>query len=107
MTEIYKIINHIASPIMSSLFEIHENTHSTRYFQVHSNESRRRINYGLETICYRAPLLWANLPPEYKLANSLNIFKRKIKNLKGENFPCRLYYNIFILFLIQLKIKNL
>ena len=71
---------------MSSLFEIHENTHNTSYFQVPSNESRRAINYGLETIFYRAPFLWADLPPEYKLANS---FKRK-KNWKGENCPCRL-----------------
>ena len=90
MTEIYKIINHIAPPIMSSLFEIRENTHNTRYFQVLSNESRRTINYGLETIYYRAPFLWANLPSEYKLANSLNILKRKLKNSKEENCPCRL-----------------
>ena len=67
---------------MPSLFEICENTHNMRYFQVLSNESRRTVNYGLETICYRAPFLWANLPPEYKLANSLNIFKRKRKTGK-------------------------
>ena len=88
MTEIYKIINDIAPPIVSSLFEIRENTHNTRYFQVLSNESRRTVNYGIEIICHRAPFLWANLRPEYKLANSLNIFKRKIKNWKGENWPC-------------------
>ena len=82
MTEIYEIINQIALPIMSSLFEIRENTHNTRYFQVLSNESSRTVNYGLQTICYRAPFLWANLPPEYKLTNSLNIFKRKIKTGK-------------------------
>ena len=74
--------NHIAPPIVSSLFEIRENTHNTRYFQGLSNESRRTVNYALETICYRAPFLWANLPPEYKLTNSLNIFKRKIKTGK-------------------------
>ena len=90
MTEIYKTINHIAPPIMSSLFEIRVNTHNTRYFQVLSNKSRRTVNYGLETICYRAPFLWANLSPKYKLANSLDIFKRKIKNWKGENCQCRL-----------------
>ena len=90
MTEIYKIINHIAPPIMSSLFEIRENTHSTRYFQVLSNESRRTVNYGLKTISYRAPFIWSNLSPEYKLANSLNIFKSKTKNWKGENCTCRL-----------------
>ena len=90
MAEIYKIINHIVPPIMSSLFEIRENTHNTRYFQVLSNESRRTINHSLETISYRAPFLWENLPLEYKLANSSNIFKRKIKNWKKENCPCRL-----------------
>ena len=57
MTEIYKIIKHIAPPIMLSLFEIHEKTSNTRYFQVLSNESSRTVNYGLETICYRAPFL--------------------------------------------------
>ena len=90
MTEIYKILNHIAPPIMSSLFEIGENTHNTRYFQVLSNESRRTVNCGLENICNIAPFLWANLPAEHKLANSLNIFKRKIKNCKGENCPRKL-----------------
>ena len=46
MTEIYKIINRIAAPIMSSLFGIRENTHNTRYFQVLSNEITRTVNYG-------------------------------------------------------------
>ena len=64
------MINHIAPHIMSSLFDIYENTHNTRQSQVPSNESRRTVNYGLETICYRAPFLWANLPPEYELVNS-------------------------------------
>ena len=57
MTEIYKIITHITPPIISSLFEIRENTHYTRHFQVLPNESRRTVNYGTETICYRAPFL--------------------------------------------------
>ena len=72
------MINHIVPPIMSSLFEIRENTHNTRYFQVLFNESRKTLNYyGIETICYRAPFLWANLPPGYNFANSLNIFEKK------------------------------
>ena len=61
-----------------------------QYVKVLSNGSRRTVNYDLETICYRVPFLWLNIPPEYKLANSLNIFKRNIKNWKGENPPCRL-----------------
>ena len=114
MTEIYKIINHIALPIMSCVLEIRENTHNTRYFQVLSNESRRTLSYCLETICYRAPFLWANLLPEYKLANSLNIFKRKItwkekivhlgyakrtlENWATSSFPRSLSISIFFFF---------
>ena len=85
MTETYKT-NHTASSLMPSLFEIRRNSHSKRHFQVLSNKSRRAVNYGLETICYETPFLLANLPPEYKFANYLNIFKRKIKNWKGENY---------------------
>ena len=73
---------------MPSLFEIRRNSHSTRHFQVLSNKSRSAVNYGLETICYITPFLLANLPPECKFANYLNIFKRKIKNWKGENYLC-------------------
>ena len=89
MTEIYEIINHCSASL-----EIRENTHNTRYSQVLSSGSSRTVNYGLETIYYRAPVLWANLPPEYKLPNSVNIFKRKIKIWKGENCPCKLYKNV-------------
>ena len=87
MTEIYKK-NHTAPPIMPSLFEIRRNSHSTRHFQVLSNKSRRTVNCGLETICYKTLFLLANLPPKYKFANYLNIFKRKINNWKGENYLC-------------------
>ena len=73
---------------MSSLFKICEDTHNMRYFKVLSDESRRTVNYGLETKCYRVPILWSILPPEYKLANPLNVFK--IKNWKEKNCPCRL-----------------
>ena len=60
------------------------------HFQVISNERRRTVNHGLETKCYGAAFLWTNLPPEYKHANILNIFKRKIENWIWENCPCRL-----------------
>ena len=38
----------------------------------------------------RTPSLWENLPKEYKLTNSLNIFKRELKNCKCKTYPCRL-----------------
>ena len=60
MTAIYEIIKYTAPPIMSSLFEMRDNKHNARHFQVFSNESRRIVKYGLEILCYKAPFLWQN-----------------------------------------------
>ena len=35
------------------------------------------MRYGLETICYRTPYLWASLPEECKHQNSAGKLKKK------------------------------
>ena len=64
---------------MSSLCEFRSNEYNIRNFQVLSTDFRRTVNYGIETITYRAPSLWVKLPSEYKLAASLDESKVKIK----------------------------
>ena len=54
MTEIYKIVNSIASPIMNSLFEYRLNLYSLRNIKKISTVKRNTVNYGLETLTYRA-----------------------------------------------------
>ena len=49
------------------------------------------MRYGLGTICYRTPYLWASLPEEYEHQNSVGKFKEKIENWKCETCICRLY----------------
>ena len=90
MTEIYKIVNGITLPIMNSLFTFHLNQHNLRNFQELSTEKRNTVNYGLETVTYRVPIIWAKLPLEYKLAGSLIVFKSKVKSWKCEICTCRL-----------------
>ena len=90
MTEIYKIVNGIAPPIKNSLFTFRLNQHNLRNFQELLTEKRNTVNYGLETVTYRAPVFWAKLPSEYKLAGSLAAFKSKIKSWKCEICTCRL-----------------
>ena len=87
MTEIYKIVNGVAPPIMNSLFEFRSNEYNIRNFQVLSTDFRGTVNYGIETTVYRAPFLWAKLPSEYKLAASLEEFKVKIKKWKCDTCP--------------------
>ena len=77
MTEIYKIVNGVAPPIMKILSLSFEVTNIN--FQVLSTDFREQlINHGIETITYRAPSFWAKLPSEYKLAASLEKFKMEM-----------------------------
>ena len=88
MTEIYKIVDGITPPIMNSLFTLISD--NLRNFQELSTEKRNNVNYGLETVTYRASIIWAKLPSEYKLAGLLTAFKSKIKSWKCEICTCRL-----------------
>ena len=90
MTEVYKIVNSIAQPIMNSLFQFRYNTNNIRNFQEIYTENRKTVRYGTETVTYRAPFLWANLRTKYKNAKPLDEFKSKIKAWKCDFCQCRL-----------------
>ena len=83
LTETYKIINVILSINCGKIFYIYRKYVQREKFQEISNESRKTVKYGIETISNRTPFLWANLPNEYKLATSLHDFKSR-------KFFCRL-----------------
>ena len=93
MTETYKIINSLYPPINENFFTLRENTLNVRSFQEISNENRKTVKYGIETISNRAPFIWANLPNESKLATSLYDFKLKIKNWRCDKYVCRICQN--------------
>ena len=76
---------------MHHLFQLCENTFNLRNFRDLATRNKNSSNYGLETVSYRVPFLWANFPSEYKDSTSLSQFKTKIKNWKGDEIcPCRL-----------------
>ena len=93
MTETYKIINSLYPPINENFFTLRENTLNVRSFQEISNENRKTVKYGIETISNRTPFIWANLPNESKLATSLYDLKLKIKNWRCDKYVCRICQN--------------
>ena len=78
ITEIYKIVNRIATQLMNSLFQFPCNTSSITSFRELFTENRKTVKNGTETVTYGAPLVWANLHTKYKNSKSLNEFKSKI-----------------------------
>ena len=52
MIELSKIIHQIAPLIMNSHFVFRENTQNIPNYQILSNNVRKTVRYGLETILY-------------------------------------------------------
>ena len=71
MTKVFKKANGISPSMMDNFFIFCENAHSIRDFQIISNENKKTVRYGEETIQFRTPSLWANVPEGYKLGNFL------------------------------------
>ena len=90
VTEIYKVLNGYVPEIIKDLFVVEEISYSLRNTTKFKANKIYTTKYGTETVSYLGPKLWKSLPNEYKDSASLEIFKRKIKNWKGENCPCRL-----------------
>ena len=61
MVEVIKMINGFAPPIIKDLFLFRENTHNIQNFEMISNDLKKTVTHGLETVKYKALLLWANL----------------------------------------------
>ena len=78
ITEIYKIVNSIATQLMNSLFQFSCNTDSITSFRELFTENRKTVKNGTETVTCGAPFVWANLHTKYKNSKSLNEFKSKI-----------------------------
>ena len=90
LTEVYKYLNRLSPPIMQELFETRTLNYNLRNFRVIETYRKNTIAFGIETVTYKSSQLWQILPTELKSIQSLHEFKRKVKEWKGENCPCRL-----------------
>ena len=86
MTEIYKFLNDLSPPIMSDIFEKHEDHYSLRNPRSLASKRKMTTIYGIDTIAFRGPQIWHSLPPDIKNSESLNSFKSNIK--RYGNFTC-------------------
>ena len=50
----------------------------------------RTVNYGIETLRYRGPVVWNLIPDDIKKSKSLESFKDEIGNWKPQGCKCRL-----------------
>ena len=90
LTEIYKVKTGLSPPIMSDIFSLSKN--STYNLGCGVTMNRRNIRTsksGIEIFSTIGGILWNDLPAELKNAESLKIFKQKIKVWSPNDCSCK------------------
>ena len=65
----------------------------------------RTVRYGIETAAIVSSRIWNYMPSELKESAPLNKFRSKIKTLKPEICPCKLY-KIYLQRIGYLQVAN-
>ena len=86
----YKAANNISPSAIADFLPNKVIYHDTRNKSNFTREKVNSIHYGAESLRILGPKLWDHLPSEIKSAQSLLLFKSKIKKWSVQNCPCRL-----------------
>ena len=83
-------LNNLSPSIIAELFEQRNENYNLRNNNPFTIPAVRTVHHGSESISFLGPKIWNILPDNIKNAESLNVFKTKIKSWKPETCPCRL-----------------
>jgi len=89
-TEMFKIKNNLSPSFMKSIFPPSTHSYNLRKDVSFQSKNIHSVYHGTETITFRGPRLWGNVPIEIKNSSSLSIFKAKIRQWKPKGCQCRI-----------------
>ena len=90
VTEIYKALHNLSSPLMSELFKIKDSKRNFRNLGGLVSYKAKTTMYGIDSISHLAPIIWEQVPNNIKLSENLKLFKNKIKSWIPKKCPCRI-----------------
>ena len=90
MCEVYKSLHHENPSFMWSLF-----TEKTIPYQLRNSDllclpATKTRRYGLNSLSFRAAILWNSLPPHLKKSESIKSFRSLILNWRAETCTCKI-----------------
>ena len=85
----YKAANNMSPEIMRHLLPLRE---SLRYptRTIFKSSNIKTSTYGINSLAYLGPRIWAIIPDDIKKIPTLTLFKTKIKQWNPDNCPCKL-----------------
>ena len=73
---------------MNDIFQKQENYYSLRDLRSLVSKRKYTTSYGINTISFRGPQIWQDLPQEIKNSDSFNLFKSNIKRYGSLTCHC-------------------
>ena len=87
LTEVYKFLNGLSSPIMNEVFQTNDCPYELRDPRILASKHKSTIKHGINTIVFRGSQIWENIPLEIRDSESLSLFKSNVKQV--QSLPCR------------------
>ena len=87
LTKVYKFLNGLSPPIMSEVFQTNNCSYDLKNPRILVSKHKSTIKYGINTIAFKGPQIWQNIPLEIRNSESLSLFKSNIKQI--QSLPCR------------------
>ena len=87
-TEMFKVYNNIAPPIITEIFNKRNPNYQLRHASHFSIPPVRSVYNGTGSLSFLGPKIWDIVLTELKEVKTLNVFKSGIKNWWPQNCPC-------------------
>ena len=89
-TEMFKVKHDLSPKLMHTTFVLSSNLYNLRYDSSFKTENIRIVAYGSETLSFRGPQLWTQIPSDIKHSSTLGEFEAKVKSWKPVECKCRI-----------------
>ena len=90
VTELYKVKSNMASEILNETFQNRTSSYNLRTNSSFAVRPVHSVYRGTESLSFLGPKIWELVPEDAKQSESLEIFKKKIKQWVPSRCPCRL-----------------
>ena len=90
VTELYKIKSNMAPEILNEIFQNRTSSYKLRTNSSFAVRPVHSVYHGTESLSFLGPTIWELVPEDAKQSESLEIFKKKIKQWVPSRCPCRL-----------------
>ena len=76
---------------MSEVIQTNDCPYNLRNSRILKSNQNSAIKYGIDTIAFKGPRIWQNIPLEIRNLESLSLFKSNIKQIQSLSCRCKIY----------------